>query len=115
MAFYPASKIMTYESFLIALFAIVVALVLGVGGKIGPQLAVMARRALDALTLAKDGVDGKSIYLYGEGWDFGEVQGGKRGPNATQVNLFGQGIGTFNDRIRDAVRGGNPFDRAVRT
>lgn len=29
--------------------------------------------------------------------------------NATQVNLYGQGIGTFNDRIRDAVRGGNPF------
>ena len=67
------------------------------------------RRALDALTLQKDGVDGKKIYLYGEGWDFGEVQGGKRGVNATQVNLYGQGIGTFNDRIRDAIRGGNPF------
>ncbi|MBB6018252.1 pullulanase-type alpha-1,6-glucosidase [Deinococcus radiopugnans] len=68
-----------------------------------------ARAALDALTVAKDGVDGRKIYLYGEGWDFGEVQGGKRGVNATQVNLYGQGIGTFNDRIRDAVRGGNPF------
>ena len=68
-----------------------------------------ARAALDALTPEKDGVNGRQIYLYGEGWDFGEVQGGKRGPNATQVNLFGQGIGTFNDRIRDAVRGGNPF------
>ncbi|MFT2719473.1 pullulanase-type alpha-1,6-glucosidase [Deinococcus sp. A31D244] len=68
-----------------------------------------ARRALDALTLQRDGVDGKSIYLYGEGWDFGEVQGGARGKNATQLNLFGQGIGTFNDRLRDAVRGGNPF------
>ena len=31
------------------------------------------RAALDALTLRKDGVDGKSIYLYGEGWNFGEV------------------------------------------
>ena len=68
-----------------------------------------ARAALDALTPEKDGVNGRQIYIYGEGWDFGEVQGGKRGPNATQVNLFGQGIGTFNDRIRDAVRGGNPF------
>lgn len=68
-----------------------------------------ARRALDALTLAKDGVDGKQIYLYGEGWDFGEVQGNRRGTNATQLNLYGQGIGTFNDRIRDALRGGNPF------
>ncbi|MFK7601957.1 pullulanase-type alpha-1,6-glucosidase [Deinococcus sp. SM5_A1] len=68
-----------------------------------------ARAALDALTVQKDGVDGKKIYLYGEGWDFGEVQGNKRGVNATQVNMYGQGIGTFNDRIRDAVRGGNPF------
>ncbi|TSA82429.1 pullulanase-type alpha-1,6-glucosidase [Deinococcus detaillensis] len=68
-----------------------------------------ARAALDALTLAKDDVDGKQIYLYGEGWDFGEVAGNARGVNATQVNLYGQGIGTFNDRIRDAVRGGNPF------
>ncbi|SMB79740.1 pullulanase-type alpha-1,6-glucosidase [Deinococcus hopiensis] len=68
-----------------------------------------ARQALNALTLERDGVDGKKIYLYGEGWDFGEVQGGKRGPNATQVGLFGQGTGTFNDRLRDAVRGGNPF------
>ncbi|WP_415784559.1 pullulanase-type alpha-1,6-glucosidase [Deinococcus saxicola] len=68
-----------------------------------------ARAALDALTVQKDGVDGKQLYLYGEGWDFGEVQGGKRGVNATQVNMYGQGIGTFNDRIRDAVRGGNPF------
>ncbi len=31
------------------------------------------RAALDALTLAEDGVDGRSIYLYGEGWNFGEV------------------------------------------
>ena len=31
------------------------------------------RAALDELTLKKDGVDGKAIYLYGEGWNFGEV------------------------------------------
>ncbi len=68
-----------------------------------------ARDALDALTLAKDGVDGKQIYLYGEGWNFGEVAGNARGVNATQINMYGQGVGTFNDRIRDAVRGGNPF------
>ena len=29
---------------------------------------------------------------------------------ATQLNMAGTGIGTFNDRIRDAVRGGGPFD-----
>jgi len=32
-----------------------------------------------------------------------------RGVNAIQVNMAGTGIGTFSDRIRDAVRGGGPF------
>jgi pullulanase len=68
------------------------------------------RAALDALTLDKDGVDGKFIYIYGEGWDFGEVANNARGVNATQQNIGGTGIGLFNDRMRDAVRGGGPFD-----
>ena len=51
-----------------------------------------------------------TIYVYGEGWDFGEVAGNARGVNATQENLAGTGIGTFSDRLRDAVRGGGPFD-----
>ncbi len=68
-----------------------------------------ARDALHALTPEADGVDGSAVYLYGEGWDFGEVQGGKRGVNATQANMAGTGIGCFNDRIRDAVRGGSAF------
>jgi pullulanase len=68
------------------------------------------RAALDALTLEADGVDGKSIYIYGEGWDFGEVANNGRGRNATQLNIPGTGIGVFNDRLRDGVRGGNPFD-----
>ena len=68
------------------------------------------RAALDGLTLEKDGVDGKSIYIYGEGWDFGEVANNARGKNATQLNIAGTGIGVFNDRLRDAVRGGSPFD-----
>ncbi len=67
------------------------------------------RAALDALTLEEDGVDGKNIYIYGEGWDFGEVGGNARGINATQFNLAGTGIGTFSDRLRDAARGGSPF------
>jgi pullulanase-type alpha-1,6-glucosidase len=67
------------------------------------------RAALDALTVAKDGVDGRSIILYGEGWNFGEVANNARGVNATQVNMAGTGIATFNDRLRDAVRGGGPF------
>ncbi len=67
------------------------------------------RAALDALTPAKDGVDGKSIYLYGEGWNFGVMANNGRGVNAIQVNMAGTGIGSFSDRIRDAVRGGGPF------
>ncbi len=68
-----------------------------------------ARAALDALTMEKDGVDGKSIYMYGEGWNFGEVANNSRGANAVQQNIGGTGIGVFNDRIRDALRGGSPF------
>ncbi len=68
------------------------------------------RAALDELTLATDGVDGSSIYLYGEGWNFGEVADDARFEQATQLNLAGTGIGTFSDRLRDAVRGGGPFD-----
>ncbi|GFJ92948.1 hypothetical protein Prum_065900 [Phytohabitans rumicis] len=76
-----------------------------------PKANILAvRAALDRLTVRKDGVDGKAILLYGEGWDFGEVAGGARFVQATQANMAGTGIGTFNDRLRDAVRGGGPFD-----
>ncbi|MDM8521227.1 pullulanase-type alpha-1,6-glucosidase [Anaerolineales bacterium HSG6] len=51
-----------------------------------------------------------SIYVYGEGWDFGEIGNNARFTQATQINMAGTGIGTFNDRLRDAVRGGGPFD-----
>src|SRR6266853_431521 len=67
------------------------------------------QNALAKLTLEKDGVDGSKIYLYGEGFDFGEVANNTLGVNASQKNLFGNGIGTFNDRIRDGIRGGSPF------
>ena len=33
---------------------------------------------------------------------------------ATQGQLGGTGIGTFSDRLRDAVRGGGPFDENPR-
>ncbi|MEU9101555.1 pullulanase-type alpha-1,6-glucosidase [Streptomyces sp. NPDC048361] len=71
---------------------------------------VAVRAALDALTPAKDGVDGKKIILYGEGWNFGEVADDARFVQATQKNMAGTGIATFSDRARDAVRGGSPFD-----
>lgn len=70
---------------------------------------VAVQEALSALTEEADGVDGASIYLYGEGWNFGEVADNARGVNATQLNVGGLGIGTFNDRLRDGARGGTPF------
>ncbi|MET8992098.1 pullulanase-type alpha-1,6-glucosidase [Nonomuraea wenchangensis] len=68
------------------------------------------RRALDALTPEADGVDGRSIILYGEGWNFGEVADGARFPQATKEGMAGTGVATFADAPRDAVRGGGPFD-----
>ncbi|MEV6393847.1 pullulanase-type alpha-1,6-glucosidase [Streptomyces sp. NPDC051907] len=76
-----------------------------------PKANILAvRKALDALTLARDGVDGKKIVLYGEGWNFGEIADDARFVQATQKNMAGTGIATFSDRARDAVRGGGPFD-----
>ncbi|SBT92862.1 alpha-1,6-glucosidases, pullulanase-type [Streptomyces sp. DI166] len=76
-----------------------------------PKENILAvRKALDELTLKKDGVDGKKIILYGEGWNFGEVADDARFEQATQKNMAGTGIATFSDRARDAVRGGGPFD-----
>ncbi|MGF1723493.1 pullulanase-type alpha-1,6-glucosidase [Photobacterium nomapromontoriensis] len=49
-------------------------------------------------------------YFYGEGWNFGEVANDALFVQATQPNLAGTGIGSFSDRLRDAVRGGGPFD-----
>ena len=50
------------------------------------------------------------MYFYGEGWNFGAVANDTHFVQATQKNMAGTGIGTFNDRMRDAVRGGGPFD-----
>ncbi|XP_024987210.1 pullulanase 1, chloroplastic [Cynara cardunculus var. scolymus] len=68
-----------------------------------------AKSLLRNLSRDKDEVDGSSIFMYGEGWDFGEVANNGRGINASQFNLAGSGIGSFNDRIRDALLGGSPF------
>ncbi|MFJ9741419.1 pullulanase-type alpha-1,6-glucosidase [Streptomyces sp. NPDC101166] len=76
-----------------------------------PKANILAvREALDALTPEKDGVDGKAVILYGEGWNFGEVADDARFVQATQKNMAGTGVATFSDRARDAVRGGGPFD-----
>lgn len=67
------------------------------------------REALDLLTLEKDGVDGPKLYVYGEGWKFGSLDAILPDEACHQLNTHGSGIGTFNDRLRDSVRGGNPF------
>jgi pullulanase-type alpha-1,6-glucosidase len=64
------------------------------------------RRALDRVD--------RDIYVYGEGWNFGEVMDNARFVQASQLNMAGTGIGTFSDRLRDAVRGGGPFDEDPR-
>jgi pullulanase len=51
------------------------------------------RGALNSLTKEQHGVDGCSICMYGEAWDFGEVTCNQRGQNASQLNIGGTGIG----------------------
>ncbi|TCV31009.1 pullulanase-type alpha-1,6-glucosidase [Vibrio crassostreae] len=55
----------------------------------------------------------ENTLFYGEGWDFGEVANNARFDQANQINMAGTEIGTFSDRLRDAVRGGSPFDGGV--
>lgn len=67
---------------------------------------INVKNKLHSLTLEKDGVDGKNLYLYGEGWNFGSLVGTDYQNAFTQLNSYGAGIGQFNDRFRDAIRGG---------
>lgn len=70
-----------------------------------------ARDRLSGLNLREDGVDGAHLYLYGEGWNFGEVANDARFIQATQRHMGERtGVGTFNDRLRDAIRGGRHDD-----
>jgi pullulanase len=70
-------------------------------------LAVMerAKTAVDAAVAADSGGTRRS-YWYGEGW----ANPTNRFVAAQQLSLAGSGIGSFNDRMRDTVRGGGPFD-----
>jgi hypothetical protein len=38
-----------------------------------------------------NGINTRSIYIYGEAWDFGEVLNNARGRNCGQMNLSGAG------------------------
>ncbi len=64
------------------------------------------RQALRALTITNDGVDGSKIILYGEGWSFGSLFNHAPAESMSIENSYGTGYGFFNDRLRDAVRGG---------
>ena len=68
-------------------------------------LAVMTR-----LQAAVNAAAQRDIYLYGEAWNFGTVANDARFVQARQANMFGTGIGSFNDRLRDTVRGGGCCD-----
>ncbi len=69
-------------------------------------MAHQPRAVMEELQTRVDKAAGRHINLIGEGWNFGEVENGKRFVQASQLSLNGSGIGTFTDRMRDAVRGG---------
>jgi len=64
------------------------------------------RAVMELLQLRADAAAGRHVNLIGEGWNFGEIENGKRFVQASQLSLNESGIGTFSDRGRDAVRGG---------
>ena len=70
----------------------------------------LPRALLERLQGQVDAATGRHIDLLGEGWNFGEVQNGARFVQASQLSLQHSGIGTFSDRMRDAVRGGSAGD-----
>ncbi|NHZ36012.1 alpha-1,6-glucosidase domain-containing protein [Massilia rubra] len=74
---------------------------------------IMGMAPLSVITDLKAKVDRaaqRDIYLYGEAWNFGTVGNDARFVQARQANMFGTGVGSFNDRLRDAVRGGGCCD-----
>lgn len=64
------------------------------------------RDALAELTLSRDGVDGSKILIYAEAWPFGSLEDTAPGSSFTQLRSAGLGVGVFNDRFRDVLRGG---------
>lgn len=65
------------------------------------QNLLTIRKNLDSLP------QGRGIIIYGEGWAFGSLQDKLQHLPMNQNNAAGSGIGTFNDRMRDSIRGGN--------
>ena len=75
----------------------------------GFRFDLMGHQPKDAMLRARDAVHAvdSDSYFYGEGWNFGEVANNAQFTQASQNELAGTEIGTFTDRLRDAIRGGN--------
>jgi pullulanase-type alpha-1,6-glucosidase len=71
------------------------------------------RGVMEQLQTRVNAAAGRTVQLFGEGWNFGEVANGARFVQASQLSLNGSGIGTFSDRARDHVRGGSGFDSGI--
>jgi len=74
---------------------------------------IMGFTPLDLMKRAQTEVNkvaGRDIYMYGEAWNFGSVINDSRFVQARQANMYGSGIGSFNDRMRDSMRGGGCCD-----
>ncbi len=74
----------------------------------GFRFDLMGHQPKEAMLAAREAVRAvdSDTYFYGEGWNFGEVASNSQFIQASQLELGGSEIGTFSDRIRDAVRGG---------
>ena len=75
----------------------------------GFRFDLMGHQPKDAMLRARKAVKqvDNDTYFYGEGWNFGEVANNRQFVQASQTELAGTEIGTFTDRLRDAIRGGN--------
>ena len=65
------------------------------------------RAVMENLKTAVNTATGRNVFLIGEGWNYGVVANGARFEQASQLSMNGSGIGTFSDRGRDRIRGGN--------
>jgi len=61
---------------------------------------------LRALNINDHKVDGSKLLIYGEAWPFGSLEYLKPGSAFFNTRSTAYGIGVFNDRMRDALRGG---------
>jgi len=73
----------------------------------GFRFDLMGHQPKSSMLVAREAVReiDPDTYFYGEGWNFGEVANNSQFEQASQLNLGGTEIGTFSDRLRDAVRG----------